>query len=52
MTNINFQCTVSNPYFERNKKKYIVLKLSDEDVKKVHSEHVKTSKFIQNKKSS
>ena len=50
MTNINFQCTVSNPYFDRNKKKYLILKLSDKDVKKVHSEHVKTSKFIQNQK--
>lgn len=46
----NFQCTINTPYFERNKKKYLSLKLSDKDSKKVYLEHVKSSKFLQNKK--
>ena len=48
MTTVNFKCTIDTPYFEHNKKKYITIKLSDSDKKKVHSEHLKTSKFIQN----
>ena len=46
----NFSCTIQKPLFERNKKYYIELKLSQEDAKKVKQEHLKTSKFIQNNK--
>jgi hypothetical protein len=49
MTHI-FSCNVNKILFDRNNKKYLELKLSQDDKNKVHQEHLKTSKFIQNKK--
>ena len=46
----NFSCNIHKLLFDRNKKKYLELKLSLDDIKKVNQEHFKTSKFIQNKK--
>lgn len=46
----NFVCNIHKPLFERNKKFYIDLQLSEGDAKKVKQEHLKTSKFIQNNK--
>lgn len=43
-------CEVSKQFYDNNKKKYIELKLSDEDASKVHKAHVNASYLVQHKK--
>jgi hypothetical protein len=43
-------CEVSKQFYDRNNKKYIELRLSDEDASAVHKKHVNANNLLQNKK--
>ncbi len=45
-----FVCTVNCSMFERNEKKYLELELADDDPKRIYNEHLKSSKFLTNRK--